>query len=782
MKILRSDNGAEFTNKAFDSYLRKHGIVRQLTVPYTPQQNGVAERFNRTLVEMAKCMLNGANLDETLWAEALYTAAYLRNRSPTKALPNSTPYEEFCGSKPKVSHLKVFGSKAIALNKRQKTKFAPRGKEYVMVGYSESSKAYRLYDKEKRELIVSRDVYFIEEIEEKASTNISFPLMLDSAISEQEVDEISNPESDASVQEITICERPADHSESDYNSCNEETTEPVEIPQNQTVTARGRGRPRIMRTGAPGRPKKVYNTLNMVSSSNVQIPETVEEALNSEYADERWSAMQSEYDSLMANDTWELVEMPPNQKVVSSKWVFALKKDKDNNIERFKARLVAKGCSQKYGVNYTETFSPVVRSETVRMMFAIAAEYGLYLHQMDVSSAYINSDLNDEVYMKQPVKFVSRKFPNRVLKLKKALYGLKQSGREWNFKLDSILKKLGFQQCPSEPCVYTMCTDSRINIIAVYVDDLLIASSSKADLKKIKEDIAKNVKVVDKGEAKQFLSLEIEREGELGEISINQKSQIHRLLESQHMESCRPISTPLDPKCQVKCESNDCKLADQAEYQSLIGSLMYIAINTRPDILHSVSKLSQRNNNPHSEHMNAAKRVLKYLNATQDKSLHYRKTGEPISCFADADWGGDTIDRKSYTGYSFIMAGAVVSYESKKQTTVALSSTEAEYMAMSSACKEASYLKKLFKEMKLQCPDAITINGDNMSAINLIKNPVYHSRSKHIDIKYHHIRDVYCRGEIDLNYCASQNNVADILTKNLTKIPHNKCMQMMGIY
>lgn len=785
VKILRSDNGTEFVNKNFDSYLRKNGIIRQLTVPYTPQQNGVAERFNRTLIEMARCMLIGAKLDENMWAEAVYTAAYLRNRSPTKALTKRTPYEEFYGIKPEVSHLKVFGSRAVALNKRQKTKFAPRGKEYVMVGYSESSKAYRLFDKEKRELIVSRDVYFIEQIDEKGYDNISIPLI---PVSQRKVKEFNSPElpssSEDTSREISANEQ-QNESGSDYDSFSEDGEE-IKIrndsPKQPALTTRGRGRPRILRTGTPGRPKKIYNTVNMVCSHEVTIPETVNEALSSEYAGEWWSAMQAEYNSLVANDTWELVEIPSNHKVVSNKWVFALKKDNDGNIERFKARLVAKGCSQKYGVNYTETFSPVVRSETIRMVFALAVEYGLYLHQMDVSSAYINSDLKDEVYMKQPEQFVSEEYPNRVLKLKKALYGLKQSGREWNFKLDSILKDIGFEQCASEPCVYTMYRGGKMNIVAVYVDDLLIASSSKDEMQRIKDGIAQQVKVVDKGEAKYFLSLEIERQGELGEISINQKSQIQKLLKNYSMENCRPVSTPLDPKYQVKCENNDCKLADQVQYQSLIGSLMYIAIHTRPDILHSVSKLSQMNNKPHSEHMNAAKRVLKYLHATQAMSLHYKRTGEPINCFADADWGGDTRDRKSYTGYAFIMAGAVVSYESKKQSTVALSSTEAEYMAMSSACKEATYLKKLFKDMKLQCPDAITLNADNMSAINLVKNPVYHSRSKHIDIKYHHIRDTYQRNEIELNYCASTNNLADILTKNLSKNSHSKCMQMLGIY
>lgn len=771
LKVLRSDNGTEFVNNAFDDYLKNNGILRQLTVPYTPQQNGVAERFNRTLIEMARCMLVGSNLGEHLWAEAVNTAAYLRNRAPTRALDGVTPFESFYGNKPNVAHLKIFGSLAIALDKRQKGKFRPKGKEYLMVGYSDTSKAYRLYEKRTQQLIVSRDVYFVEQnfVEPAVDQRMEMEIPLLKSTDAVNPDELEGNElyddSMLSDEEGFL----------GFESAEEDETE------NTWQVTSGPGEPRVSQENDPGESNQEYSALILKCSDNdIKAPDTVDEALNSKYSREWWKAMQSEYSALMKNNTWDLTELPKHQKAISNKWVFAVKKN-GSEIERFKARLVAKGCSQKYGVNYTETFSPVVRHDTIRMIFAIAAEYELYLHQMDVSSAYLNSELDDEVYMAQPQYFVDPKYPNHVLKLRKALYGLKQSGRQWNFKLDNILNGIGFQACASEPCVYVKRNCDTINIIAVYVDDLLIATSKKEEMKRIKKLIADKLEVVDKGPVKYFLSLEVDRVADNGKISISQKSQIRKLLQEHNMTTCRTTATPLDPKYQVKCDEDNCEKFDQTQYQSLIGSLMYIAINTRPDILHSVCKLSQRNKDPHMEHMVAAKRILRYLSTTQNKQLIYQKTGKPIECYTDADWGGDTTNRKSYTGYAFMLAGAVFSYESKKQATVALSSTEAEYMSLSSTSKEATYLRKLLSEMQLNFPKSIVINADNISAINLVKNPVYHERSKHIDVKYHYIRDVFRKGEIELQYCCSSDNVADIFTKNLPKPSHEKFVKMLGL-
>lgn len=767
IKVLRSDNGTEFVNNNFDTYLKQHGIVRQLTVPYTPQQNGVAERFNRTLVEMARSMLVASNLDESLWAEAVNTAAYLRNRAPTRALDNSTPYEVWFNRKPVVKHLKIFGSTAIALNKKHHHKFRPKGIEYVIVGYSNTSKAYRLYDKSTRKIVISRDVNFIENITGKDFADISITRDVDLT-------------SDISIKGDDMKDQLNIKSESEFESAEEDVNDPNDADceaeeKNNSIGERiGRGRLRVLRSG------KQYNVLNLMNAADINVPQTVDEALSCEYSQCWWDAMQEEYASLMNNNTWELSQLPQGQKIIGCKWVFALKKNSSGKIERFKARLVAKGYAQTYGINYTETFSPVVRYETIRMIIALAAEHNLHLHQMDVSTAYLNSDLTEDVYMAQPQCFIDRQRPNSVLKLKKALYGLKQSGREWHKTLDDILRGIGFHPCSSEPCLYQRKDQSSINLIAVYVDDLLIASSNLQELNEVKTHIASKVQVVDKGPASNFLSIEIERYGETGEIDIHQRKYISDLLHQYAMDECRPVSTPLETKFQIACSDENCKKVNPVEYQSLIGSLMYLAVCSRPDILHSVCKLSQKNTEPHQEHMTAARRILKYLNKTIDFKLRYKRTGEPIMCYVDADWGGDNESRKSYTGYVFILAGGVFSWESKKQPTVALSSTEAEYMALSSAAKEAIYLKKLLGEIQLHCPDKIMINGDNMGSLHLVKNPIFHNRTKHIDIKFHHVRDAYTNGHIDIKYCCSSNNIADILTKNLSKTCHLKFVRELG--
>ncbi|CAD7012038.1 unnamed protein product [Ceratitis capitata] len=757
IKVLRSDNGREYLSREFGNYLKENGIVRQLTVPHTPQQNGVAERANRTLVEMARSMLIHSESGECFWAEAVSTAAYLRNRAITKALTSSTPFEKWTGKKPCVSHFKVFGSLAIALDKTHKRKFQPKGKKLIMVGYSETSKAYRLYDPVAKTVIVSRDVIFVED---------KYP----GTFGTNNISDLVTFEAENQAEERTETEK-VDNEDPEANEESNEQSDRV-----------GRGRPKFVRTGKRGRPRKKRNMVNLLKAADVEIPNTVIEAMNSKYSHQWEDSMQKEYSALIKNDTWSLVDLPPGQKAIGCKWVFNVKQTADGGVERFKSRLVAKGCSQQYGVNFSETYSPVVRYATIRMLLALAAEYKLFLHQMDVSTAYLNSDLHDIVYMKQPEHFIDKQFPKRVLQLKKALYGLKQSGREWNSKLESVLIKMNFKSCPSEPCVYTRNEKGKYNIIAVYVDDLIIASSDMKDLSDIKAKIADAFDVVDGGSLKYFLGMEIEREGDVGSINICQSQYILNMLSQYGMENCKSVATPLEAGFQTYCDKEDCERVNVTQYQSLIGALMYLAISTRPDILHSVSKLAQRNSDPHVEHKIGAKRIMRYLKGTVDYKLHYQKTGKPIQGYVDADWGGDTNDRKSYTGCAFVAAGSVFSWESKKQNLVSLSSTEAEYVALSTAAKEAVYIKKLMNETGFNNTAPMVLNSDNQSAQQLVKNPIFHSRSKHIDIKYHHIRNLYRNKEIELNYICTNEMLADILTKNLQKIKHNKFTQDMGLY
>lgn len=349
-------------------------------------------------------------------------------------------------------------------------------------------------------------------------------------------------------------------------------------------------------------------------------------------------------------------------------------------------------------------------------------------------------------------------------------------------KLDEVLRKIGFSACVNDPCLYKQKLKGKLCLIAVYVDDLIIGCPDLKTMTRIKKHISDSFECVDKGKLQHFLGIRIERDGDLGDIMIDQEQYIGSLLKQHGMENCRRASTPLDEGFSVACDSEECVKVKSSTYQSSIGSLMYLAICTRPDILHSISKLAQRNTNPHKEHEAGIKHVLRYLSSTKDLKLIYKQTGKMIEGYADADWGSDALDRKSYSGYAFFLGGCVFSWASQKQNCVALSSTESEYIALTAATKEAVYLKSLLGELEVhESKLPVLIYGDNLSAQQLVKNPVYHCRSKHIDIRYHFIRDKLQSNEIELKYKPTDDMIADILTKPLSKMKHNHFVKELGL-
>lgn len=793
IKSMRTDNGGEFVNAEFNSYLEKEGIRRQLTVPHTPQQNGVAERGNRTLVEMARSMMVHAGVRQSLWAEAINTAVYIRNRCPTRKLQNMTPYEVWCGRKPSVKHLRTFGACAVALDKSGgKSKFEAKGKQFIMVGYSTTAKAYRLYDTKKNKVFEHRDVlfdddYFVKRddvIADESSNSASDYMLICCEKQEDAINDVHNKVIENEEVFQTIAKEDdevldnsnnahddsfdtADDEETGSNSDNEAKV-PIILP----------GRPKTIRSGKPGRPKKQYNELFAAIDEN--LPQTVEEAFSREDGDEWRGAMEAEFSALQNNKTWSLVDLPKGHRAIPCRWVYAIKRNVDGEVERYKARLVAKGCHQRFGIDFHETFSPVVRYSTIRILLALAVKEKMYLHQLDVSTAYLNSDLHDEIYMQQPQNFKDSRFPNKVMRLHKAIYGLKQSGREWNSNLDGTLRKLNFVPCDNESCLYKGNYNGKLVLIAVYVDDIIVGCIDKSIVLNIKAKIAKEFNVDDKGELRYFLGMEIERDGPTGTIKLSQSQYIRDILEQYGMENCKTLSVPLEAGYQVSCDDS-CEKVGTTEYQSLVGTLMYLAISTRPDILHSVSKMAQRNADPRKEHFTKLKHILRYLAGTKDLKLIYQNNHVNLEGYVDADWGGNTVDRKSYTGFVFSFGGCPITWESRKQTSVALSSTEAEYVAASEAAKEAIYLKRLLNEINAWKDGPVILHIDNQGAKKLAENPVYHKRSKHIDIRFHHIRDLVHKQEIRLEHCPTANMVADVMTKNLSKTKHYTLMKLMNL-
>lgn len=490
--------------------------------------------------------------------------------------------------------------------------------------------------------------------------------------------------------------------------------------------------------------------------------------------------MSCELSALSDRGTWDIVERPSDVKVVDCRWVYKTKWSHDRSEIKLKSRLVARGFTQEYGVNYFETYAPVVKSSSVRLLLAVAVECGLIVEQIDIRNAYVNSDLDELIYMEQPEGFEYKERKKYVLKLKKSLYGLKQSGNKWNKCLNKVLtEKLGFTRLKSESCIYVKGEGKEMIILAVYVDDILIFATYAHLISELKSVINSEFEIDDIGECKKVIGMNVICEN--NKIQLHQKQMIEKLLMEAKVDEYNKKS-PLDSserlfKCTMK--SDECGQVSGSEYRSYIGSLNYIASTTRPDLTFSVSYLSQFNKCPHREHMRALRRVLQYLKGSVEQGIVYEKCdgGSILHAFVDADWAQCPNDRRSYTGYAVKLCGGLISWESKKQETVAHSSTEAEYMALSNAAKEIKFIRNILEELKLQAiykGEEIELYVDNRGAMSLAENNGYSARTKHIDVRHHYIRELVENKIIKLKEVSSSNNIADIFTKPLGTIQHSK--------
>lgn len=415
------------------------------------------------------------------------------------------------------------------------------------------------------------------------------------------------------------------------------------------------------------------------------------------------------------------------------------------------------------------------------MLISIAAIKDLEMHHWDVSTAFLNGRLNEEIYMSQPEGYAEKGKEHQVCRLHKAIYGLKQASRTWNEEIDKNMKDLGFKRSKLEPCIYYKISKSSIVISALYVDDFFHFFNDAEELKKVKDALNKKYKIKDLGETKDCLGVRITRNRKIGTIGIDQEEFIEQILDKFNMSECKPVGTPLEPKKKlIKPQDGEKIKSPPVPYQNLVGSLMYLATWTRPDIAHAASMLSQFNTCYTEEHWQVAKRVLRYLKGISNICLTYGQS-DTITGYVDADWAGDENDRRSYTGYVFMIGDAAISWESKKQPTVALSTTEAEYMALAEAAKEAVHRKNILFEL-FGKEVTINIKTDNQSAMKLVLNPIFQSRTKHISVRHHFVREVYDQGLIDLSYVSTDHMLADILTKAVCKPKHIFCSSKMGLH
>ena len=819
MKCLQSDNGTEYLSTEFNEYLKKHGIQRRLTIAYNPEQNGTAERKNRTLLEMARCLLIQSGLPSSFWAEAVSTANYIRNRCPTRSLDGRTPYEAWTGGVPNVSHFQEFGCNTFVLDRdSKKGKLEERGKKGIFLGYSEELKGYRVWIPEEKKIETTRDVEFLKSStgryengcedflpeNSERKEDVSTPHTVDI-----EIKPLGNHPIDVPVIEEREDDERNEGEENEIDE-NEDSAEYEDDENNDAAEEerRGPGRPRKILTGLRGRPRKQYQPpqgqARYVQEAFVaEIP--TKEAVIGPDGEDWLQAMAEEVKSILKNDTWLLVERPENKKIIGSRMVLRNKYKPDGSLDRRKARIVARGFAQQPGIHFNQTFAPVARLSSIRLLVALAANYGMTIKQLDVTTAYLNGVIKEEIFMETPkyltealetvihrerscseIRIKAEKMlqeletGDKVCLLKKSLYGLRQSGRSWHEKLDEMMRKFGATPTNADPCVYYIGQGEDALLIAVYVDDILVISRNKGKITKFKEYLSQKFEIKDLGEPKYCLGIEFTRDG--NRIAMQQRGYIRDVLERFRMTDSKPVSTPMDVNVKLIKADRDSNVEDtKLPFRELVGALMYLAIATRPDIAYAVSALSQFNTCFGETHWTAAKRVLRYLKGSAELGLVFEPGAESLKGYVDADWASCSMDRRSYTGYTFILGNGAVSWESKKQRTVALSSTEAEYMGLAEAAKETMHLREFLKELGFENLANATVLNDNMGAKRLAENPIFHARTKHIDVRHHFVREALQKKQLKLEHVSTDDMVADMLTKALPRPKHQRCLNMLGL-
>ena len=775
IKVLRTDNALEFTQKAIEELCLAHGIVHQTTCPYTSQQNGVAERKHRHLLDMVRTLLLAMQVPQYLWCDAVLTVTYLVNRLPSAALGGAIPLQRLTPVADIFSlPPRVFGCTAFVQDHTPGlSKLAPRAQKGVFVGYSRTQKGYRVYFPDRRQYVTSADVTFHEDVPYFTSTqsgeDLSPPSLLPSISATTITDlpmtvlislpEASPPSASLPSDPSFEPEPPSSPLSPVLAAAPPPSVSDLDLPIALRKGTRQCTQYPIAHHVSPARLSPSYQSF-AVAVLTESIPKSYIEALQVP----AWkAAMDAEYAAFIQRETWTLVPRPLDANVVSCKWVYSLKYNPDGSIARYKARLVAHGFSQAYGLDYHETFSPVARLSSIRVLLSIALDQSWPLHQLDVSNAFLYGDLDEMVFMEQPPGYVAPGESFAVCLLKKAIYGLKQSPRAWFHKFSQLLFSYGFVSTVSDPTVMRKRTPHGCVILAVYVDDIIITGSDDAEVTATKAYLAQHFVTRDLSPPRYFLGLEIAYRP--GQMSICQRKYVLDLLEETGMLGCKPASSPMEQNVDW-WDNATALLEDAGLYRRLVGKLIFLTV-TRPDISYAVSVLSQFMQAPRTIHLEGVYRVLSYLKRAPGKGLLYRRQGHlHIEAYSDSGFSGDKEDRKSHGGYATYVGGNLVTWRSQKQSIVSRSSAEAEYRAMADTTAEMLWLRSLLTELGFPPEGPMQMYCDNMAATFIASNATFHMRTKHIEIDCHFIRQYVVNSTICTPHVAFAHQLADLFTKS----------------
>lgn len=756
-RTLVSDGAKEYVSHRFQGFCRERGVRHEVSAPYTPEDNGKSERIWSTIIGMTKCMLDRAGMDKSYWSYAMKAAFHVKNIC-IHSSHGKTPHEQFFSEKPDVSGIRVFGCKVyVFVEQRFRKKLDSTAVEGVFLGYDPYCLAYLVGlpndSKAGFRILQTRNVKFDEEA--------FFFAPMASGVSGGTLDFIGAPSQEEIGQEVTETHDLPDES-------SESETEELEAPRR---SGRVRRPPQWMEDYIDGEGFSSH-------VDTVIVPKNATIAL----ADPKWKdAMTKEHESLMQNDVWELVELPKGRTAVGGMWTFAVKRGSSGEVLRYKARYVAKGYSQIYGQDYDETYSPTVKLSTVRCILACAAQEKCNVDQLDIKTAFLNAPIEEEVYVCQPVGFQEMGSGGTTLycKLKKSLYGLKQAGRNWYLTISDYLKLLGFKESIYDHCLFVNCMDQKRSYVCIWVDDLIYFSTDPEFSSTFRSQITQKFDISDQSKLSWFLGMKVDIDAD-GSISLSQKQYICDLLDKFGMSDCKALSSPGPEKVSLtkadcpEPESDEHRQMKENDYRSLVGSLNYLSNTTRPDLSFVSGALSSFLNNPGLAHWTFAKHVLRYLKGTSELKLTYRSDSDGIRLvgYSDADYGGHIDSRRSTSGYCFSVqkSSGVISWRSKLQTTVALSTAESELSAATAGAQEAAHLCGILGDLGWPQTPPMTLFCDNQAAIAMSRNPIQHGKTKHFAIKLSYLRELCAEQFLVLEYLSTDNMPADIFTKCLGRL------------
>jgi Reverse transcriptase (RNA-dependent DNA polymerase) len=838
IKILRSDNGREFVNKAVQEFFCEQGVIHETSCVGTPQQNGIAERKNRHILETARTMLLGNNVPPTYWDYDITFAVYLINRMPSAVLDFSTPLQVLSNYSqlPSILNIpsKVFGCIAyVHIQKHQRTKLEPCAEECVFIGYDKHQKGYKCLNPISHKVFTTMDVTFVENkgyfLKEKIlpqeenmkeeeslfvtcepnlrddinpiltceapdSVHENPPDNLPDSVHENSLDNLQIGSNPLNVTHETQATTPCTTGTESFTT---EEDQMIQSPQSQydqspsfevsvsnlenNVTNHvyqlpyRHNRGKAPRRYRPDEESEGRYTIGRFASTkhmstqlqefdktlaSVQIPTKFEEAMN----DLKWTeAMNVEMEALEKNNTWQLVSLPKDRKTVGCKWVFTLKYGPTGTIDRYKARLVAKGFSQTYGVDYEETFSLVAKLNTIRVLLSITANLDWPLHQFDVKNAFLRGDINEEIYMDIPPEYGHSSVRPLVCKLNKALYELKQSPRAWFGRFCTL---------------FFMKSNGKIVILIIYVDDMKITGDDQDGIRALEQKLSREFEMKNLEGLKYFLGIEVARTKE--GISLSQRKYVLDLLAETGMLDCKPVDTPTKHNIKLGEFFNQTPVNKEV-YQRLVGRLIYLS-HTRSDIAYAVSIVSQFMHAPSEQHMEAVLWILRYLKGALGRGIFFRKNEHlRVEGYTDSDWAGDVIDRKSTSGYFTFVGGNLMTWRSKKQKVVALSSAEAEFRDIAKGLQELLWLRRVMGDLGFEPKEAMNLFCDNKSAITISQNPIQHDRTKHIEVDRHFIRQNLEEEVIRLPHVRTEEQLAYILTKGVSSTIFHQTLRKLDM-